>query len=327
MSATDDVWRGTSLAVLAAVSFGLTAPMVARAEGSALAVASILYAGAALAAWMLGGRAARAIRAKPTWPMLVMLLAGAVIAPTAFAWGVRRTGATTGSLLLNLEAPVTVLLAALVLRERVSRRVVLAVAVMGVAGVVATLDTFSAPIDLAPFGCAAVALACAGWGLDNVLARKLEAMEPLDVVLTKCVLGGATTGALALATGAEWPAAEQVASLAVAGAVGYGLSLRLYLGAQRYMGAARTGSVFALAPFLGALAAVAMGDRSAGTASAAAAVLFLVGVTLHATERPMPTPRGRDETPSGPANAGVEHQRLAQGDMPAPPTTESQLTP
>jgi hypothetical protein len=62
------------------------------------------------------------------------------------------------------------------------------------------------------------------------------------------------------------------------------MSLRLYLLAQRRIGAARTGSLFALAPFVGAAVAWALGERSAGLPAAAAGVLFGLAVYLHATE-------------------------------------------
>jgi hypothetical protein len=62
------------------------------------------------------------------------------------------------------------------------------------------------------------------------------------------------------------------------------LSLRFYLLAQRAFGAARTGSVFAFAPFIGAALAVALGDRSAGWMTAAGGTLMLIGVLLHIAE-------------------------------------------
>jgi hypothetical protein len=68
------------------------------------------------------------------------------------------------------------------------------------------------------------------------------------------------------------------------GAAGYGLSLRLYLLAQREFGAGRTGSVFAFAPFIGALAALAMGERSSSWLLAAGGALMLLGVLLHLAE-------------------------------------------
>jgi hypothetical protein len=68
------------------------------------------------------------------------------------------------------------------------------------------------------------------------------------------------------------------------GATGYGLSLRFYLLAQRAFGAARTGSVFAFAPFIGASFAVALGDRSASGLMVLGSVLMLAGVVLHLAE-------------------------------------------
>jgi hypothetical protein len=72
--------------------------------------------------------------------------------------------------------------------------------------------------------------------------------------------------------------------LLIVGATGYGLSLRLYLLAQRAFGAARTGSVFAFAPFIGAALAVALGDKQAGWPLVLGAVLMFCGVILHLAE-------------------------------------------
>jgi len=70
----------------------------------------------------------------------------------------------------------------------------------------------------------------------------------------------------------------------VVGATGYGLSLRFYLLAQRAFGAARTGSVFAFAPFIGAALAIALGDRSGSWIMAAGGLLMVLGVALHLAE-------------------------------------------
>jgi ABC-type nickel/cobalt efflux system permease component RcnA len=62
--------------------------------------------------------------------------------------------------------------------------------------------------------------------------------------------------------------------------------LRLYLLAQRAFGAARTGSVFAFAfaPFIGALLAIALGDRSSSWGMAVGGTLMLSGVVMHLSE-------------------------------------------
>jgi hypothetical protein len=81
------------------------------------------------------------------------------------------------------------------------------------------------------------------------------------------------------------PAIGRALVLLACGATGYGLSLRLYLLAQRRIGAARTASIFALAPFVGAALAWVLGARSAGALTAVSAGLFGIGVFLHLTER------------------------------------------
>ena len=68
------------------------------------------------------------------------------------------------------------------------------------------------------------------------------------------------------------------------GAVGYGLSLQLYLRAQRVVGAARTASVFAAAPFVGVAVAMMVGTPWPGAVVALSAALMAAGMWLHATE-------------------------------------------
>ena len=70
----------------------------------------------------------------------------------------------------------------------------------------------------------------------------------------------------------------------VVGATGYGLSLRLYYKAQRALGAGRTASVFASAPFCGAILAWVLGEP-AGVYALLAGAVMIVGLVLHVTER------------------------------------------
>ncbi len=88
-----------------------------------------------------------------------------------------------------------------------------------------------------------------------------------------------------LAFGEAPPRAWQLVVLGAAGATGYGASLRLYLLAQRKIGAARTASLFALAPFIGAALGLVLVPAQLGWSTGAAAVLFAAGVALHLSER------------------------------------------
>jgi drug/metabolite transporter (DMT)-like permease len=169
--------------------------------------------------------------------------------------------------------------------EPVGRRAAVAIGLMGLGGALMALDSAHAAGTAPLGGLAAVLLATACWAVDNTLTRALAEDDPFDVVAAKGALGAAATGAAAIALGEPAPAARQTLGLLLCGAVGYGLSLRLYLLAQRRIGARRTGSVFAAGPFVGAALGFALGDRSAGTGTALATFAFGLGVYLHLTER------------------------------------------
>ncbi|HEY5950008.1 MAG TPA: DMT family transporter, partial [Kofleriaceae bacterium] len=182
------------------------------------------------------------------------------------------------------EAVFTVLLARAFFHEPIGHRVAVAVACMAAGGAALTLDS-SASGSFGLLGVLAVAGATAAWALDNTWTRPLAERDPFQVILVKGVLGASLTAALALARGESLPPLDHAAVLVACGATGYGASLYLYLLAQRRIGAARTGSVFALAPFIGAALAWSLGDRHAGWLAIAAATLFAFGVYLHVSER------------------------------------------
>jgi drug/metabolite transporter (DMT)-like permease len=171
-----------------------------------------------------------------------------------------------------------------VFREPIGRRVGLAVACMVAGGVALTLDS-STRGSFGVVGIVAVAAATAAWALDNAWTRPLAEREPFQVILGKGAVGASLTATVAILRGESLPDLAPAAVLVACGATGYGASLYLYLLAQRRIGAGRTGSVFALAPFIGALLGWALGDRHAGAFAIAAAVLFAFGVYLHLSER------------------------------------------
>ncbi len=288
MKRASPIATGVILAVIAAIAFGVTTPIVAWAgrDLGSFTTAALLYVGAAVAsllARVLAAKSDAPLRAADRRRVVLVALVGAAIAPTLLAWGLQRSGPTIGSLLLNLEAVFTVLLARAVYREPIGGRVALAMCAMVLGGAALTAGAWQ---DAAwgALGALAVGGATLAWATDNTLTRPLAERDPLHVVAAKAGLGASATAVIALARGEPMPSLVAAAALVACGATGYGLSLRLYLLAQRRIGAGRTGSVFALAPFVGAAIALATGDRPAGAWTLAAAVLFGIGVVLHLTE-------------------------------------------
>lgn len=277
--------RGSWIAIAAAVLFGLTTPLVKHfgEHAGPFATATLLYLGAALGAVGKPRAGERAPGLAQAPRLLLVAIFGAALAPAALAWGLQRSGALTGSLLLNLEALFTVALAAAIYREPVGRRILLACALMVAGGGVLALrlgDGGSSSL----LGVAALVVATLSWALDNTLTRPLADFEPRATVFWKAIFGSALSAVAALSFRDNWPGSAQTLGLLACGASGYGLSLRLYLRAQRSLGAARTGSLFALAPFCGAAAAFALGDRHGAAWIALSAGLFGLAAYLHVTE-------------------------------------------
>jgi drug/metabolite transporter (DMT)-like permease len=287
MSMASPVLRGGALALLAAALFGLSTPLVQR-FGLGLgpfSTAALLYGGAALVALFQRRSAAveAPLRRSDLPRLLAMVGAGAVVGPVALAWGLQRTSGASASLLLTLEAVFTAVLAWRWYGEVLDGRVKTAVALLLAGGALLVIDQgLSGQVQL--LGLLAVALATVAWGVDNTLSRGVADRDPGQVVLAKAALGASVTTALALAWGEPRPGWTAALALLAVGATGYGLSLRFYLLAQRHFGAARTGSVFAFAPFIGALGAFALGERSASLWLLLGGALMVAGVLVHLAE-------------------------------------------
>lgn len=278
--------RGILYAALAASAFGAAAPAVAYfgREVGPLSTAALLYLGSLSFAVLPDREKGTPIQRSDAPRVLVVGMLGAAIAPAALAWGLQHAGATSAALMLNLEAVFTVALARLLYHEPVGKRMLVALAFILAAGMLLPFRTDERDLR-AGAGLGLVALATLAWAADNTLARPLARRRATSVVVWKSIVGIALSGVLALALHDPLPDKGQAAGLFVCGVVGYGSSLKLYVLAQRELGAARTGSVFGFAPLVGAAIAFALGDRKGAAIVGISAMLVAIGLVLLATER------------------------------------------
>ncbi len=279
--------KGGFLALLAAVLFGLSTPLVQHfgLGLGAFTTAALLYAGAAAVALLMRHPPEReAALRRSDWPRVIAMAGlGAVIGPVALAWGLQRTSGSSASLMLTLEAVFTVVLAWRLYGETIDRRVGVAMLLMLAGGVALVLEQGLAGATQL-LGLLAVLVATVAWGVDNTLSRAVAERDPGQVVLTKASLGACATAVIAWLLAEPVPGVWAAVALVAIGATGYGLSLRFYLLAQRAFGSGRTGSVFAFAPFIGAAGAFVLGSRTVTWMLVVGGVLMLLGVVLHLLE-------------------------------------------
>ncbi len=205
------------------------------------------------------------------------VLCGGILAPVLLLWGLSGISAASASLLLNAEAVLTTLLAALFFAEHVGRRIWLASMLMLIAGGFLSWSPGGSGLS----GMAltthvmAVVAACLLWAVDNNLTRHVAAADAVTIALIKGLVAGSVNLALSLAAGAAMPSLAPLAGALVLGATGYGASLALYVVALRNLGTARTGAHFATAPFFGAVLAIAMGEPVTSLFALALALMVL----------------------------------------------------
>jgi hypothetical protein len=108
--------------------------------------------------------------------------------------------------------------------------------------------------------------------------------DPLQIVELKGLIAGPFNLALGLWVGGSIPGWSALSLAGVVGFIGYGVSLALFVMALRDLGTARTGAYFSTAPFIGALAALAVLRESVTLQLVVAGVLMAFGVWLHLTE-------------------------------------------
>jgi drug/metabolite transporter (DMT)-like permease len=222
-------------------------------------------------------------------------------------------GMPTGlaSLVLQSSAPFTVLLGALLLRERITPRqgVGIAIAMVGLAAIAVSRAQVAAvlPVLLTVLG-------ALGWAFGNLASRLAAAQNPMHLTLWMTVVPPLPLLAMSLiweGPSAGWAALRSAATpagLAGVAALGYIVVCGTLVGSAIWVGLMRRYPAGVVAPYsllvpvVGiALAAALLGERPTAVELVAAAVI--VGGVLLGT--PRPTPVGE------PADGGVSTKGAA----------------
>ncbi len=284
---------GVMVALGSAVLFGLSTPLAKVLVGavSPISLAGLLYAGSGLGlSLVLVGRylwAARKLQVSLPQRQEWLWLAGAICfggiaGPVALTYGLVTSTASTASLMLNLEAVLTALLAWFLFRENFDRRIMLGMFAIVAGGVMLVWS----PSRQGGYslGLGLIAIACLCWAIDNNLTRRVSASDAMLIAALKGVVAGAVNLGLAWLVGQTLPPLGLLSLALVVGFLGYGVSLVLFVLALRHLGTARAGAYFSVAPFFGAALAVVLQGDAITLQLVVAGLLMAAGVWLHLTE-------------------------------------------
>ena len=274
-------------AILAAALYALNAPasklLLQNVPPSMMA--ALLYLGAGLGMLLMGlarraaGRpSAEAHLTRKDLPYTIGMIVLDILAPIFLMIGISHTTAANASLLNNFEIVATSLIALFIFKEKISRRLWLAIGLIVLSSALLTVeDAGSLKFSV---GSVFVLLASCCWGLENNCTRMLAQSDPQEIVIVKGLGSGAGALLVALLTGESFPAWGYVPFALLLGFVAYGLSSYFSVYAQRYLGAARTSAYYAIAPFIGVLMSLAVFREMPGMIFFAALAVMIVATVL-----------------------------------------------
>ena len=252
------VKRGIFLAVLSALLYALSTPFskILLEHIPSTMMAGLLYIGAGI------GMGAVALFRKGTGkdsedrnftkaelPYVILMILLDIAAPISLMFGLKMTSAANASLLNNFEYVATALIAFFIFREKISPRLWLGIMMTVSACVILSFEGGSS-FGFSK-GSALVLLSAIFWGIENNCTRAISGKDPMIIVLLKGIFCGGTSFSLAVFMGEK---AENLWSVFLAlllGLVSYGLSIFVFVYAQRILGAARTSVYSGLTPCFG----------------------------------------------------------------------------
>ena len=183
-------------------------------------------------------------------PYTIAMVVLDIAAPIFLMIGLSRTTAANASLLNNFEIVATSLIALLLFREKISRRMWLAIGLVTLSSIVLSLE--GADSLRFSLGSLFVLLACVSWGFENNCTRMLSSKNPAQIVIIKGFGSGLGAILLSLLIGERFFRIGYIMLALLLGFVAYGLSIYFYIYAQRDLGAAKTSTYYAVSPFIGA---------------------------------------------------------------------------
>ena len=197
---------------------------------------------------------------KTDFPYTIGMIILDIMAPIFLMIGINIGSVSNASLLGNFEIVATTLIALLIFKEKVTSKLWIAIGFITVSSIVLSIEgAVSFQFSL---GSLFVILATCCWGLENNCTRKISDKSTYEIVLLKGFFSGGCAFIVALMLGERIPEIKYIIIALLLGFLAYGLSIFMYIRAQRDLGAAKTSAYYAVAPFVGTfLAFIVNGEK------------------------------------------------------------------
>lgn len=246
------------LAILAALFYALSIPIskLLIVEIPPTALAGFLYLGAGIGMALVYLIRKPFVKKEKEIPLdkkdtkyVVGMVALDIAAPILLMFGISMSDASSASLLNNFEIVATAFIALLFFKEKISLKLWIGIGLISIASTLLVLDIENGfTFNLGSF---LVLMACVCWGLENNCTRAISSKNPFHIVIIKGLCSGLGALVIALIIGQKVTNYLYVVYALLLGFATYGLSIFVYILAQRHLGAGKTSVYYSLAPFIG----------------------------------------------------------------------------
>lgn len=294
MKPEHNIKKGIAFAILAAALYAINAPFskILLNYMPPTLMAGFLYVGAGIG--MVFIAIIRKMRktevkelklTKTELPYTTAMIVLDIAAPICLLFGLNATTAANASLLNNFEIAATAIIALMVFKEKISIRLWCGIFFVTLSCCILSFEDISSLRF--SYGSLFVLLAAVCWGFENNCTRKLSSKDPLQIVLLKGIFSGIGSIIIGLCIGERIEVIWSIAAVFGVGFVAYGLSIYFYVYAQRLLGAARTSTYYAVAPFISAVLSLLIFREIPDITYFAALVLMIAGAWLSSQDKPL----------------------------------------
>ena len=272
-------------AILAAVFYALSTPIskLILTEIPSTILAGLLYLGAGLGMSLVYIIKKKTVKDKKEESLnkndlkyVIGMIVLDILAPILLMLSISLSNPSSVSLLNNFEIVATSLIALFIFKEKIGKNLWVGISFITVASIVLSLD-FSQGLSFS-WGSLLALGACLCWGFENNCTRTISDKNPYQIVILKGIFSGLGALMLGLFLNEEINNWIYIIYALLLRFISYGLSVFLYVIAQRYLGAATTSSYYAVAPFVGCALSFIFFKESPYFTFYIALVIMIIGV-------------------------------------------------
>lgn len=277
--------KAIMFAFLAAVFYAINVPIskVLLQHVGPTTMAALLYLGAGIGIGIMSlfnkkDREKAESLTKAELPYIVGMIVLDIAAPIFLMLGISYGSSANASLLGNFEIVATTVIALILFKEAVTKRLWVAIGLITLSSILLSFEgTDSFHFS---YGSLLVIMATVCWGLENNCTRELSSKSTYQIVMLKGLCSGLGALVIALIKRESFPGIGYIAIALALGFVAYGLSIFMYVRAQNVLGAAKTSAYYAVNPLIGALLAFVFLSESLSWMYVIALIVMVIGSAL-----------------------------------------------